>query len=376
MPESKPTINIFTTNVDINGSSKNLLDVLCDSNPVLLKQWSKKMSLLTHSDKGGLDVDFKNMSLVSDLNGLKNHFKKSLSSVNIKFSVSKEYVEYTKTRNITRTRSFDTYKLDDDLKKIFMKYFDLSDKDLSEIEKQVEATLKDFYTHLAYKKYNKYKARRELSQYSQALESLSDSVITFYNIEDESSVRCKKALVVYNAFTDDSKNIFLLYIATSLNLKNPRPTQSWGAWMSDFKTWKLASSYLLQFGAVLALITSTVAPILFGALLSDSLLGFASLPITASVLLGFALSCSLLYGLFCLEGGEYLLDWVEKYVAKCDYRFDFKPTELLDDLKTRFTHFVEEDHTRSLDNHGLFASSSQRLPSEPKELLALTWSPA
>ena len=149
--------------------------------------------------------------------------------------------------------------------------------------------------------------------------------------------------------------------------------------MSDFKTWKLASSYLLQFGAVLALITSSVAPILFGALLSDSLLcylelGFASLPMAASGLLGFGLSCSLLYGLFCLGGWEYLVDWLEKYVAKCDYRFDFKPAELIDDLKKRFTHFVEEDNTRSLDNHGLFASS-QRLPSEPKELLVPNRSP-
>jgi hypothetical protein len=378
MPVSEAAINIFTTNVDIEGSLKNLLDVLCDSNPDLLKQWRKKMCLLTHPDKmkASSGVDFKNMNLVSDLDKLDDLFKTSKRTVEITFNASKQVGETTYLRNITAYQPIFTYELENDLKNIFKKYFDLSEDELLDIETQVKATLEDFYTRLAEKNYNKYKARRELSQYREALDILSESVITYDQIEHDSLARCKKAYDAYKAFTDDSKNIFLLYIATSLNFKYPKPTQSWGAWMSDFKNWKLASSYLLQFGVVLAFVTSLLPSIIFGALLLASPIcclesGFASFAMTASYnLLGFGLSLGLLYGLF------YLHDWAAEYVAKCDYRFDFKPIELIDDLKTRFTNFVEEDNTRSLDNYGLFAPSSHRFPSEPKKLLALTWSAA
>lgn len=378
MPGSKSTINIFKTNVDIGGSPKNLLDVLCDSNPELLQQWQQEMRLLTQPDKMEVDSDddFKNTDLVSDLNGLKKRFTTSRSKVTIIFTASKQEGEWTYNRDSVITGHIVTYELDEVLKDIFKKYFDLSEDDLSDIERQVKATLEDFYTHLAEKNYNKYKVRRELSQYIEALNILSNSVITYDNIENDSLERCKMAHNAYKAFTDDSKNIFLLYIATSLNIKDPRPTQSWGAWMSDFKTWKLAFSYLLQFGVVLTLLTSlcasmTIWPLLLLLLFSPMVyleLGFASFPMAASYgLLGFGLSCGLLYGLFCLK------DWVDEYVAKCDYRFDFKPTELIDDLKKRFTHFVEEDNTRSLDKYSLFVSSGHRLSSEPKELLAPNW---
>jgi hypothetical protein len=366
-------INIFTTNVPIQGSLKNLLDVLFDSNPELLKQWQKKMRFLTHPDRrNGYPDDFVNTNLVSDLNELNKYFKISPSSKSITFSASEHVGETTYSREITIDCSFASYELDDNLKKIFQKYFELSNDDILNIQTQVKTTLTDFYTHLATKNYNKYKARRELSQCSEALEILSKSVITYDYISNDSLARCEKALDVYKAFTNDSKNIFLLYIATSLNITYPRPTQSWRAWMSDFKIWKLAFLYLLKFPILLALGTSLSASIFLGIfILSAPFIyledGFASFLMTPShILLGFGLSVGLFYG-FC-----YLNDWATEYIAKYDYRFDFKPIELIDDLKKRFTHFVEEDNSRSLDNYGLFASSSHSLPSESKEILLLT----